>query len=319
MTASVVTFPSHGSLSGLDGNSFYYTLSDTTFVGTDSFTYRACDPQQACSNIATVTINVVNQPPVANDDAYTVHVNGTIGPLRVNDSDPDGDSLKAPEILTFPSHGTLFGLPDPDKKSYSANQGYVGPDSFTYRVCDSLNLCSAPATVTINVVNQLPVAVDDAYTLHGTGIIGPLLLGQRAREQLPGGVVSCNQSFACGCRPRRRQTTSRRNTQTAWASTTKCVRRPAIRFTTLLKITLGAPRRSPTARALWLNDKLTMHMATPAAAHAQRYATRAQRVLRSDLLERSHPHARQDAASATARLRIRVPATVICRPKVGPG
>ncbi len=39
MTASAVTFPLHGSLSGLDGNSFYYTLSDTTFVGTDSFTY----------------------------------------------------------------------------------------------------------------------------------------------------------------------------------------------------------------------------------------------------------------------------------------
>ena len=176
MTASAVTLPSHGSLSGLDGNSFYYTLSDTTFVGTDSFTYRACDPQQACSNIATVTINVVNQPPVANNDAYTVHVNGTIGPLRVNDSDPDGDSLKTPEILTFPSHGTLFGLPDPDKKTYSANQGYVGPDSFTYRVCDSLNLCSAPATVTVNVVNQLPVALDDAYTLRGGGIIGPLLV-----------------------------------------------------------------------------------------------------------------------------------------------
>ncbi len=176
MTASAVTFPSHGSLSGLDGNSFYYTLSDTTFVGTDSFTYRACDPQQACSNIATVTINVVNQPPVANNDAYTVHVNGTIGPLRVNDSDPDGDSLKTPEILTFPSHGTLFGLPDPDQKTYSANQGYVGPDSFTYRVCDSLNLCSAPATVSVNVVNQLPVAVDDAYTLRGGGVIGPLLV-----------------------------------------------------------------------------------------------------------------------------------------------
>src|SRR5213592_1619583 len=38
MTASAVTSPSHGSLYGLDGNSYSYQLTDTAFVGTDSFT-----------------------------------------------------------------------------------------------------------------------------------------------------------------------------------------------------------------------------------------------------------------------------------------
>src|SRR6266567_2135674 len=175
MTASVVTSPSHGSLFGLDGNSFLYGLTDTTFVGTDSFTYRACDPLQACSNIATVTITVVNQAPIGNNDTYTVHGTTTIGPMLANDFDPDGDQISY-DPLTFPTHGSLFGQTQPDKKSYTPNQAYVGPDSFTYKVCDSLNLCSAPVTVTINVVNQPPVAADDAYTIRGGGIIGPFLV-----------------------------------------------------------------------------------------------------------------------------------------------
>jgi VCBS repeat-containing protein len=59
---------SHGTLSlGLDGD-FSYT-PDKNFVGTDSFTYVAFGGALN-SNVATVTINVMDQAPFANAASY---------------------------------------------------------------------------------------------------------------------------------------------------------------------------------------------------------------------------------------------------------
>lgn len=176
MNVQLVTLPTHGSLSGLDGNSFSYQLNVLSFVGTDSFTYKVCAAGQ-CSNVATVTINVVNQTPTAVNDSYTVHGGTIIGPMMVNDFDPDGDTITW-SFLSPPSHGTVFGLANPpfspDTKSFVPTHGYVGPDSFTYRVCDLLGLCSAPATVNLNIVNNPPTLGFDIYLVRGATIIGPL-------------------------------------------------------------------------------------------------------------------------------------------------
>jgi len=55
-----------------DGTITYTPNPD--FCGTDSFTYKACDPAGACDT-ATVTIHVtcVNDAPVAQDDTYTTN------------------------------------------------------------------------------------------------------------------------------------------------------------------------------------------------------------------------------------------------------
>ena len=176
MSPVVVTFPAHGQLFGLTSGSWLYSLKDLSFTGTDTFTYQACDIQQSCSNVATVTITVVNEPPLANNDTYTINGITNIGPMLANDFDPDGDQLMF-TLLTLPGHGTLFGLAQPDRKSYRPNAGYVGTDSFTYKACDDFNLCSGPATVTLNVGNSVPVAGDDVYAVPSNGgVIGPLLI-----------------------------------------------------------------------------------------------------------------------------------------------
>lgn len=175
MTASLVTTPIHGSLSGLDGNSFFYNLTDMAFVGTDSFSYRACDNQGACSNITAVTINVANQPPVAGDDSYVAHGSTAIGPMLADDSDPDGDQIHYVQ-LNAPSHGTLSGLAQPDMQQYAPNFGYAGPDSFTYKTCDQFNLCSAPATVSISVDDNPPLAFGESFVARGVTTIGPMLV-----------------------------------------------------------------------------------------------------------------------------------------------
>lgn len=172
----IETYPTEGELFGLDGNSFAYGRNNPSFFGTDTFTYKACDTNNACSGAATVTINISNQAPVAAADSYTVHGGGTIGPMMANDYDPDGDPITW-NLVNPPEHGTLFGLPNPqpgDLKTLAVEHGYTGQDSFTYEVCDQFGVCSAPATVTLTINNNPPIPGPDFYVVRGGTIIGPL-------------------------------------------------------------------------------------------------------------------------------------------------
>lgn len=176
MQVDIETFPTHGHVSGAaERSSFAYAPDSPTFTGTDSFTYKACDTNNACSGPATVTINIVNEAPVASGDSYTVHGTTNVGPMMVNDSDPDGDPISW-NLLTTPAHGILYGLPNnypQDLKGFTPQHGYTGPDSFTYNVCDQFSVCSAPATVNLSIVNDAPAPAPDFYVVKGRTIIGP--------------------------------------------------------------------------------------------------------------------------------------------------
>ena len=98
LSFSVVNGPSNGSLSGTEPNLTY--TPDPNFSGSDSFTFEANDGQ-ADSNIATISITVdpVNDAPVAVIDSYNVDEDGNINVpasgVLGNDSDIDGDGLSA--------------------------------------------------------------------------------------------------------------------------------------------------------------------------------------------------------------------------------
>jgi len=166
----VVTQPANGTLALTTGGGFNYT-PDTDYTGLDSFTYKANDGKLN-SDTATVFITVtggdVNQPPVANDDAYAAHQNGLLtvaAPgLLANDSDPEGHALKV-VVVTQPANGTL-ALTTGGGFSYTPDTDFTGTDTFTYRANDG-KLDSNTATVQISVVggnvNLPPVAVPDSY------------------------------------------------------------------------------------------------------------------------------------------------------------
>ncbi len=80
-----------------------------------------------------------------------------------NDSDADGDSLTA-MVATGPAHGALTLNAD-GSFSYTPDANYHGADSFTYRANDGVaDSAEATVTLTINPVNDAPVASGDAYT-----------------------------------------------------------------------------------------------------------------------------------------------------------
>jgi hypothetical protein len=111
LTYSIVSNPTHGSLSGSGANRTYTPAPG--YIGGDSFTFKAADPSGAMSNTATVSIAVTlpppppNNAPVANDDTLTVEAGAGATAVDVldNDSDVDGDILTVASV-TQPGHGT---------------------------------------------------------------------------------------------------------------------------------------------------------------------------------------------------------------------
>lgn len=159
---SVVTVPSHGSLSGTAPNLTY--SPNKNFSGPDSFTFKVNDGT-ADSALTTVAITVApeNDPPVANNIDISVMEDMPV-PVTLVGIDPDGDSL-AYSIVTKPSNGILSGT-EPNM-SYTPNTNFNGLDSFTFRVGDG-TLNSIPGTVSL-LVNP----ADDPPIAHGENVTVP--------------------------------------------------------------------------------------------------------------------------------------------------
>ena len=172
ITASLVTNPTHGTLSLVSDGSFTYTPNENYF-GTDSFTYKAFDGQSD-SNIAFVnlTITSVDDLPIAIDDYYNTVEDTSIiinAPgVLINDNDPDDNVILSAEKLTDP-YGTLIFNSD-GSFEFTPALNFVGVESFTYWAYNDTNYSNI-ATVYINVtaVNDPPVANDDvAEVLQGS-------------------------------------------------------------------------------------------------------------------------------------------------------
>jgi VCBS repeat-containing protein len=159
LTPQLVTAPSSGTaVVNSDGTVTYTPLG--TFVGTDTFTYWASDGT-LLSNIATVTVQVKapNTAPVGVADAASTYRNTAVKiNLTANDTDAEKDPLTATN-LTAPTNGTVV-LNSDGTVTYTPKTGYVGTDSFTYKAFDG-SAYSTATTVTVQVANRPPVAVND--------------------------------------------------------------------------------------------------------------------------------------------------------------
>jgi VCBS repeat-containing protein len=157
LIVSLVTGTSNGTLVLNADGTFTYT-PNANFNGSDSFTYKVNDGT-VDGNTATVTITVnpVNDPPVAANDAASTNedtpVNGTVLP---NDSDIDGDMLTV-SLVSGPSHGTVILNPN-GTFTYAPALNFNGVDTFTYVANDgSANSNVATVTITVTPVNDNPV------------------------------------------------------------------------------------------------------------------------------------------------------------------
>src|SRR5205814_9656720 len=130
-----------------------------------------------------LTVNSVNDAPIANNDAATTSENSPVNiNVLANDTDPDtGDTLSVSSV-TQGANGTVVIIPagpDAGKVSYTPSLNFSGTDTFTYKAKDSTNAESNVATVTITVtnVNNAPVANNDVATTNEDVAVAINVLG----------------------------------------------------------------------------------------------------------------------------------------------
>ena len=128
-----------------------------------------------------------NQPPVADDDAYTIAedsvLNITAPGVLDGDSDPENETLTV-ALVADPGHGAVTLNAD-GSFTYIPSSDYHGPDSFTYRANDGTSDSNtATVNITVTAVNDAPVAdsqtvslkedTDKSITLSASDIEGDL-------------------------------------------------------------------------------------------------------------------------------------------------
>jgi hypothetical protein len=171
LTYSVLSDVTNGDLTFNSNGTFTYIPNDL-YVGDDSFTYMACDPNGICDN-AVVTLNIMsnNEPPIAVNDSYSTLEEGAFtANLGDNDSDENEVGWQF-SVVTQPAHGSLV-INANGSFTYTPELNYWGPDGFTYQVCDVFDVCDQ-AQVTFNVifVNDPPVAVDEYEHVQEDGVL----------------------------------------------------------------------------------------------------------------------------------------------------
>ncbi|WP_178863955.1 retention module-containing protein, partial [Thiomicrorhabdus cannonii] len=130
---------------------------ETTTSGTTSIDRSYLEPEL-----------VENSPPVAVDDTLVTDEDLALqipaDSLLSNDTDIDGDTLVITGF-TQPSHGVLVDNGD-GSFTYTSEQNYNGPDSFSYSVTDGNGESdTALVSLIVNPINDNPVAIDDVSIL----------------------------------------------------------------------------------------------------------------------------------------------------------
>jgi VCBS repeat-containing protein len=106
---------------------------------------------------------VADNDEYATDEDTPLVVAAALGVL-LNDSDPNSDPLTA-VVVAQPQHGTLVLNAD-GSFTYTPDEDFHGTDGFSYTATDgTLDSDVAAVTITVNPVNDAPLAADDSFTI----------------------------------------------------------------------------------------------------------------------------------------------------------
>ncbi len=205
LSVTQVTGPQHAAVFDLEPNGTFLYRPLPNFFGTDTFTYRVNDGVLGSNNIGTVTITVneVNDAPVANDDPFQIDEDEVLdlpaSSLLANDvAGPDNESsqtLMITGVSQVSAQGGSVALVN-GRVVYTPQENFSGLDTFTYTITDNGTTAglaaplSSTATVTVTVLDKndppLP-GVDSMTTVEDTA--GTITTAALLLNDLPGPPV----------------------------------------------------------------------------------------------------------------------------------
>ncbi|MBC3893741.1 Ig-like domain-containing protein, partial [Undibacterium sp. LX40W] len=185
---------SYNAATGVIGYTYRITNTQTnsgTGV-TESLTVKVNDTIGQV-NQATLTLNVVDDAPLAGNDTITTNAGvAATGSLATNDA-AGADSPATWTIGTAPTHGTVTITAGTGAYTYTPNVGYVGSDSFTYTITDK-DGDVVTATATVNVTN--PGAPTVTIPDSNAGSAGDMTVAETATATANSFTVSAPAGLA---------------------------------------------------------------------------------------------------------------------------
>jgi large repetitive protein len=176
-SVTVTVNPKNGTATASANGTITYT-PNPNFNGQDTLIYRVCDkgtPVQCDTAIVILTVNPVNDAPIANFDTASTNVNTLVNiSILNNDRDTEG-ALDTTNVTIFVNAKNGTVSPNVNGTlTYTPNIGFIGNDTLAYQVCDKgtplpAQCDTALVIITVKAVNNAPVANrDDATTPRNT-------------------------------------------------------------------------------------------------------------------------------------------------------
>ncbi|ELC3159240.1 tandem-95 repeat protein, partial [Vibrio harveyi] len=162
LTITAASVPAEqGTVAIVDGK-LVFTPAEN-FNGDATISYTISDGQLTDDATVAVTVNPVNDAPVAVDDTVTTDEDTAVTiDVLANDSDPENDQLTITNASVPAEQGTVAIVDG--KLVFTPAENFNGDATISYTISDGQLTDDATVAVTVNPVNDAPVAVDDTVT-----------------------------------------------------------------------------------------------------------------------------------------------------------
>ncbi|MGD1436473.1 cadherin-like domain-containing protein, partial [Vibrio harveyi] len=150
-----------GTVEIIDGKLIFTPAED--FNGEATVTYVVTDGALTDEATVTVTVNPINDAPVAVNDAVSTDEDTAVTiDVLANDSDPENDQLTITNASVPAEQGTVAIVDG--KLVFTPAENFNGDATISYTISDGQLTDDATVAVTVNPVNDAPVAVNDAVS-----------------------------------------------------------------------------------------------------------------------------------------------------------
>ncbi|WP_156490889.1 tandem-95 repeat protein, partial [Marinomonas atlantica] len=157
-----------GTVAIVDGK-VQFTPADN-FNGDATISYTITDGTATDSAEVTVTVDAVNDGPVAVDDTASTSEDTVVTiDVLANDTDLDGDTLTITDVSVPEAQGTVAIVDG--KVQFTPADNFNGDATISYTITDGTATDSAEVTVTVDAVNDGPVAVDDTASTNEDTVV----------------------------------------------------------------------------------------------------------------------------------------------------
>ncbi len=178
-TTLVPNAPANLSFTGSGGSRTLTITPASNQSGTTTITVTVTATNgRTATDTFDLTVDAVNDAPVANDDAYSTNedtpLTVTAPGVLTNDTDADTPPASLTAVLVAgPSNAASFALNGDGSFSYTPNSNFFGGDSFTYKANDGTSDSNiATVTITVNPINDPPsftIAADPPASAQDAG------------------------------------------------------------------------------------------------------------------------------------------------------